>query len=227
MWALQGPRPLTATSSAITSSSGSSSRRSSSSEPSITCSASERRNGTFAWRQAGGRAQLLGVVREHLDRRRRCGRRSGRSAVRRSRARRSSRAAGRRSSAPARRSGRPGGPRRGSPRPSTPISSISVAQHGVGARGGARPGRLRSASARGGGLRLAGNDPGDAGVGRVLGLDLGVGADLVDRLGDRDRRLGEAGRDQLELAVEGGDVAARPDALERRSSSPGRRRSRP
>ena len=34
-------------------------------------------------------------------------------------------------------------------------------------------------------------------------------------LGHGDRRFGEPGGDQLELALERGDVAARPDALER------------
>src|SRR5215216_2798166 len=54
----------------------------------------------------------------------------------------------------------------------------------------------------------------DAGVRRVGRLELHVGADVVDGLGDGDGGLGEAGGDELELAGEGGDVAAGPDAVE-------------
>src|SRR5947199_9216082 len=100
--------------------------------------------------------------------------------------------------------------------PSTPISSISARITGSAARRCLRAApvstpRSGPAAAR---LRLAGNAPGDAGVGRVLGLDLAVRPDLVDRLGHRDRRLREPGRDQLELAIEGRDVTTRPDALQ-------------
>src|SRR5207302_5181849 len=100
--------------------------------------------------------------------------------------------------------------------PSTPTSSIWVRITGSAARKCLRAAAVSTPRSGRAGvrLRLAGNDPGDAGVGRVLGLDLAVGPDLVDRLGNRDRRLREPGRDQLELAIEGGDVATRPDAFQ-------------
>src|ERR1039458_3890575 len=94
---------------------------------------------------------------------------------------------------------------------SSPTRSIAPRSTGSAARRS----DTAASSARGP-LGLAGNRPGDAGVGRVLGLELDLRPDLVHRLGDRDRRLGEPGGDQLELAVEGRDVAARPDALQRR-----------
>src|SRR5689334_3388343 len=78
-----------------------------------------------------------------------------------------------------------------------------------------RTGSAARNAATGSRLRLVGNRARDAGVRRVLGLELGVRADLVHRLRDGDRRLGEARGDELELAVEGRDVAARPHAVER------------
>src|SRR5437588_63109 len=96
------------------------------------------------------------------------------------------------------------------PRPAT--CSITAARTGSAALRCATP---ASTTARLSRLRLAGNDPRHPCVRRVLRLELLVGPDGMDGLGDGDRGLGEAGRDQLQLPVERGDVAASPYSLQR------------
>ena len=213
--------PLTATSSAVTCSSESSFSFASSSEPSSDVLRQRAQEAHLRVRQAGRRAHLLGVGRQHLVRRRRVAAEVGEEPLV-DRARRLGRElladdrAHERAVVVVRVAGRAA--RRARPVPRRPrCRSISSRSTGSASRRCAMaPSGMGFERAR---VRRSGSSgrprpAGHAGVGRVLGLDLRVRADVVDRLGDGDRRLGEAGGDQLELAVEGRDVAARPHGVE-------------
>ena len=162
-------------------------------------------------REPDGGAQRVGVVgQDLLGRRRAAAEALAQAPVDRARAR-SRRAAGRRSRARARRRGRrsPSPAARGGGGPS---SSSRRARTGSAAR--------RWARAAAGALRVLGQAwpstaPGTPVFVEYSGWSFDLGADVVHRLRDGDRRLGEARGDELELALEGRDVAAGPDAVER------------
>ena len=212
MCALHSPMPLTATSSAMTSSSESCSRRSSSSSPATHVLGQRAQEGRLRAREADGDAQLVGLVGQDLLRAWAAGRRSARAGARRSRAPRAPRAAGRRSRARARRRAR----RAAVAARATPALVEQPREHRVG-----------GAQVLPGVYAWPSTAPGTPVFVEYFGWIFISGRMWWTACDDGDRRLGEAGGDQLELAVEGRDVAARPHAVERRLEQRRRRRSRP